>query len=77
MPGNVLTTSSTVMCTHGASAMLTTANAKLMVDGSPALLESDVHSVAGCPFQIPVGPEHQAVAVHPHRVVRRRGRRCR
>ncbi len=56
MAGNVLTTSSTVMCTHGASAALTTANAKVMVDGSPALLESDVHSVAGCPFQIPVGP---------------------
>jgi len=41
---------------HGGSAILTTANSKLMVDNMPALLESDVHSVAGCPFQIPVGP---------------------
>ncbi len=55
MPGNVLTISSTVLCPHGGSAMLTTANAKMVVDGAPALLESDVHSVAGCPFQIPVG----------------------
>ena len=55
MPGNVLTANSTVQCTHGGSAVLTTANTKVTVDGAPALLESDVHSVAGCPFQIPVG----------------------
>jgi len=56
MPGNVLNVSSTVLCMHGGSAILTTSNSKLMVDNVPALLESDVHSVAGCPFQIPVGP---------------------
>jgi len=41
---------------HGGSAILSTANTKMMVDGAAALLESDKHSVAGCPFQIPVGP---------------------
>lgn len=55
MPGNILTVTSTVMCTHGGQAILTTANSKLLVDSVPALLESDVHAVAGCPFQIPVG----------------------
>ena len=55
MPGNVLTISSTILCTHGGSAILTTANSKVMVDNVPALLESDIHSVAGCPFQIPIG----------------------
>ena len=55
MPGFILTTMSTVMCTHGGQAILTTSNSKLMVDNAPALLESDVHSVAGCPFQIPIG----------------------
>lgn len=55
MPGNVLTISSTILCTHGGSAILTTANSKIMVDNVPALIESDVHSVAGCPFQIPIG----------------------
>lgn len=52
MPGNVLTTSSTVLCMHGGSAILTTSNSKLMVDNAPALLETDVHSVACCAFQI-------------------------
>ena len=37
---------------HGGSAILTTSNSKLMVDNAPALLETDVHSVAGCAFQI-------------------------
>jgi len=55
MPGNILTISSTVLCMHGGSAILTTANSRVMADNVPALLESDVHSVAGCPFQIPVG----------------------
>lgn len=55
MPGNILTISSTILCMHGASAILTTSNSKLMVDNVPALIESDVHPVAGCPFQIPVG----------------------
>jgi len=55
MPGNILTISSTVLCMHGGSAILTTANTKVKVDNAPALLETDVHSVAGCPFQIPIG----------------------
>ncbi len=55
MPGYVLTITSTVLCPHGGSAILTTSNTKIMVDNAPALLESDIHSVAGCPFQIPVG----------------------
>lgn len=53
MPGYILTAASTVMCTHGGTATLTTANTKMKIDGSPALLESDIHSVAGCPFTIP------------------------
>lgn len=53
MPGYILTTSSQVMCTHGGKATLTTANTQLKVDGAPALLESDIHSVAGCSFTIP------------------------
>jgi|tagenome__1003787_1003787.scaffolds.fasta_scaffold20975781_3 hypothetical protein len=55
MPGPFLTTASTVMCPHGGQAALTTANSKMTVAGSPVLLESDVHPVAGCAFQLP-GP---------------------
>ena len=56
MPGYILTTSSQVMCMHGGTASLTTSNTKMKVDSSPALLESDVHSVAGCSFTLP-GPK--------------------
>ena len=41
------------MCTHGGTALLTTANTMIKVDNAPALLESDIHSVAGCPFTVP------------------------
>jgi hypothetical protein len=56
MPGYILTTSSTVMCMHGGTATLTTSNTKMKVEGSPALLESDIHTVAGCIFTLP-GPK--------------------
>jgi hypothetical protein len=55
MPGFILNIASTVLCMHGGSAILTTSNTKLNVDNLPALLESDIHAVAGCPFQIPIG----------------------
>lgn len=56
MPGQILTTSSTITCTHGGQAILFSANSKVLVDGTPALLETDIHPVAGCPFTI--GPKY-------------------
>lgn len=53
MPGYILTTASQVMCTHGGTATLTTSNTTAKVDNMPALLENDIHMVAGCPFTIP------------------------
>jgi hypothetical protein len=47
---SILTVDSQVMCPHGGQAILTTANSLLTVDDSLALLESDVHEVADCPF---------------------------
>lgn len=52
MPGNILTTASTIMCTHGGQAILSTSNTKVFANGAPALLELDVHPVAGCPFTV-------------------------
>lgn len=52
MPGYILNTSSTVLCPHGGVATLCTSNSRFFVDGSPALLESDIHPVAGCPFMV-------------------------
>lgn len=56
MPGPVLTTASTILCPHGGSAILTTANARVTAGGAPALLETDVHAVVGCPFVIALKP---------------------
>ena len=56
MPGFILTTGSQIKCMHGGTAILTTSNTKMMVDNMLALLETDVHSVAGCPFTLP-GPK--------------------
>lgn len=52
MPGQILTTSSTITCTHGGRAILLTANVKVTVDGARALLESDIHPVLGCGFTV-------------------------
>jgi len=52
----ILTTASTVMCPHGGSAVLTTSNVEAKFAGAPALLQTDVHSIAGCAFTIPAGP---------------------
>jgi len=55
MPNN-LTTASQVMCPHGGQTILTTSNTKVFAGGTPVLLESDIHPVAGCPFTI--GPKY-------------------
>ena len=56
MAGNVLTTASTVKCTHGGQVTLLTSNSKVLARGAPVLLETDVHPVVGCPFT--VGPKY-------------------
>lgn len=57
MAGNVLTTTSQIMCPHGGQAVLVTANTRGTVEGAPALLETDIHVVAACPFTLP-GPKY-------------------
>jgi len=54
----MLTTASTVLCPHGGTVSLSTSNSDVKADGSPVLLESDQHSVSGCPFTVP-GPKPQ------------------
>lgn len=63
MPGYMLTTASQVMCTHGGTATLTTANTTVKVDGAFALLETDIHSVAGCPFTVPPSKPQPCVRI--------------
>ncbi|WP_026731135.1 hypothetical protein [Fischerella sp. PCC 9605] len=52
MPGNNLTIKSKIICPHGGQAILFTKNTKVFADGTPVLLETDIHPVAGCPFTV-------------------------
>jgi hypothetical protein len=54
--GNLLTTASTIQCTHGGQAILTTANTHVTAGGAPVLVQTDIHPVVGCPFT--VGPKY-------------------
>jgi hypothetical protein len=46
----ILTIDNQIQCPHGGQAILTTSNTLFTVEGSPALLESDLHAIVGCPF---------------------------
>ena len=56
MAAPVLTLTSQATCPHGGHVIFTTSNTHLMVGGAPALLETDIHQVAGCAFTLP-GPK--------------------
>ena len=40
------------MCPHGGQATLLTSNTRGFAESAPALLESDIHPIVGCPFTI-------------------------
>jgi hypothetical protein len=52
MPGEILNIASSIQCMHGGQAILFSSNTRLMVDNLPALLETDMHPVVGCPFTV-------------------------
>ncbi|GLZ81517.1 hypothetical protein Afil01_63240 [Actinorhabdospora filicis] len=56
MPGPLLHVGATVSCPHGAPAQIISANTRVIVNGTPVAVLTDNTVVAGCPFQIPVGP---------------------
>ena len=56
MPSPILTTTSTLLCPHGGSVILQTSNVDMVIQGAPALLLTDLHTVAGCPFFIGLKP---------------------
>jgi hypothetical protein len=57
MGAPICTTGSTIMCPHGGTVLLVTSNVVAKIQGMPALLETDIHPVIGCPFT--VGPKYQ------------------
>lgn len=56
MPGYLLNTASTIQCPHGGMALVAPSNTKVLAAGSPVLVESDIHTVAGCPFNVSSAP---------------------
>lgn len=55
MADPLLTTSSSLTCSHGATVNSSTSNTRVKVGGAYVVTQNDLFSVSGCPFQIPVG----------------------
>jgi hypothetical protein len=55
MPGFFLHTGASVSCTHKAPAMIPPAQPRVTVSGMPVATLNAKITVAGCPFQVPVG----------------------
>lgn len=56
MPGPVLHVGAVVTCPHGIPAQVVPGSPRVLLSGMPAATMADTFPVAGCPFQIPVGP---------------------
>ena len=56
MPGYVLHVGARLLCSHGATANMISANTRVRVSGQPVATLNDVTTVAGCPFQVPATP---------------------
>ena len=54
MAAPVLTAASTLLCPHGGTVSII-ATSGSTASGVPVALSSDVFTISGCPFQIPVG----------------------
>jgi hypothetical protein len=57
MPGPVVQLGATIICPHGGQVTAVPSNAKVLVGGAPALVLTDLCTVAGCVFV--VGPKPQ------------------
>jgi hypothetical protein len=55
MPGNLLHVDAAVTCPHGGKATIASANKRVKVGGLYVATINDLTTVAGCPFQVPVG----------------------
>jgi hypothetical protein len=60
--GNLLTTSSMMMCPHGGTVTAISANVRVMAIGDPLVRASDTFLIAGCAFVLGVTP-HPCVQV--------------
>jgi len=56
MPGLLYHVGATGMCPHGAPVNTISSNTRVLVGGQPVATMADTSTIAGCPFQVPVGP---------------------
>ena len=55
MAGHSLTVMSTLQCPHGGTVQIVSSNQKAKAGGGLMVTATDTFTIAGCPFQIPVG----------------------
>lgn len=55
MPGYILHNGASTMCGHAGTGMFSAPVPRVKVAGQPVVLQSDVTTVAGCPFTTPAG----------------------
>jgi hypothetical protein len=56
MPGELVEVGATIQCPHGGQATIAPTNQRVKAGGAPVAVVSDTTTVAGCSFQVPVGP---------------------
>ena len=54
MPGFLVHVGAAAICPHAGQVSFITSNTRVLVSGQPAITVTDIFTIAGCPFQIPV-----------------------
>lgn len=60
MPSPIATQAQVALCPHGGSVQVAPQQVRVRLSGQVLLLQQDLGSVTGCPFQVPVGPAVKA-----------------
>lgn len=55
MPGFLVHVGASGICPHAGQLTFITSNARVLVSGQPVVTVTDMFTIAGCPFQIPIG----------------------
>jgi hypothetical protein len=55
MPGPLMHVGAVYTCPHGTPGQIVSSNTRVVVGGTPVATIADTFTIAGCPFQIPVG----------------------
>lgn len=55
MPGYILHVGAVILCPHGGTVSIISANTRVKVSGQPVATISDTYNVAGCPLASPAG----------------------